>query len=276
MKGNGKMGYVVKWKKRIYELVEIADKEDRLSRFVDGFIISLIIINIIAMVAESYTHFNSQNHLWLKRLEIFTISVFSIEYILRIWTAKLKYPRARHAIQRYIFSPMAIVDLLSILPFYLSLCLSYDLSYFLILRLFRILHVLKLHRYFDGINLIAVVLRKKSRELVAAVMLIFILLVIGSILMYYIESPVQPDKFPNIPTAFWWAVETLTTVGYGDIYPITGWGQFVSGVIAFLGVGLVALPTGILSSGFLKEFTEQLDKKEENDKYCPNCGKKIK
>lgn len=276
LKGNENMKNVVRWKKRIFELIEIADKGDRVSRLIDGLIIGLIFFNIIAMVAESYTHVHSQYHVLLKRLEICTIVIFSVEYILRVWTAKFKYPTAKHPRLRYVFSPMAVIDLLSILPFYLTLFIAYDLSFFLILRLFRILRIFKLHRYFDGLNLIGMVLRKKSRELVASAMVIFILLVIASILMYYIEHPVQPEIFPNIPTAFWWAVETLTTVGYGDIYPITGWGRFLSGFIALLGIGLVALPTGIVSSGFLKELHKQLHQEEDGFKYCPHCGKKIK
>lgn len=270
------MKNIVKCKKRIFELIEIEDKGDPVSRGINGLIIGLILLNITAMVVESYLHVDSYYHVWLKRLEICTIAVFSLEYILRVWIAKIKYPTAKHPRQRYIFSPMAIIDLLSILPFYLTLFISYDLSFFLILRLLRVFRIFKLHRYFDGLNLIGVALRKKSRELVATAMVIFILLVIASILMYYIEHPIQPEIFPNIPTAFWWAVETLTTVGYGDIYPITGWGRFLGGFIALLGVGLVALPTGIVSSGFLTALHKQLHHEEDEPKYCPHCGKKIK
>ena len=173
---------------------------------------------------------------------------------------------------------MAIIDLMAILPFYLPLLLPVDLRFLRILRLTRLLRLLKVQRYSKSLQLIGIVLKKKKEELIVTVFVTFILMVFASTLMYYLESDVQPDQFPNIISAFWWAIATLTTIGYGDVYPVTGWGRLLSGIIALLGIGLVALPTGILSSGFIEELSRQKSKdieKSEQYKYCPYCGKRI-
>ena len=147
-----------------------------------------------------------------------------------------------------------------------------------ILRVTRLLRIFKIQRYTKSLNLIGKVLKSKKEELFITVFVTIILIIFASTLMYYIENDVQPNAFPNILATFWWAVATLTTIGYGDVYPVTDLGRLLSGIIAVLGIGLVALPTGLISSGFIEEISKkkrQHKQKEEDITYCPHCGKRI-
>ncbi len=269
-----------KIKKRIFEIIEKAQAGDRTSYCFDFFLVTLIILNVAAIILASVKSIYIVFHNGFKIFEIFSVIVFTVEYLLRIWTAEYKV-KAKHSIIakiKYIFTLMAIIDLMAILPFYLPLLLPVDLRFLRILRLTRLLRLLKAQRYSQSLQLIGKVLKEKKEELVVTIFVTFILIVFASTLMFYLESDVQPDQFPNIISAFWWAIATLTTIGYGDVYPVTGWGRFLSAIIAILGIGLVALPTGILSSGFIEELSHQKSKKAEKAKqykYCPYCGKKI-
>lgn len=270
-------------KNNTFEIIDKAQEENRVGMIFNYAIILLIILNVIAIVLESFetVGFLYGNH--LKIFEIFSVAVFTIEYILRIWTAELKYKgnNKYYASIKFIVSPMGIIDLFAIAPFYLPMLLPFDLRCLRMLRLTRLLRVLKLNRYFKALNLVGKVLKEKKEELTITVFITFILLLIASTLMYYIENNVQPDEFPNIISTFWWAIATLTTIGYGDVYPITSLGRVLSGLIAILGIGLVALPTGIISSGFMEELKkkngQEKDENEEEDfSYCPHCGKRLK
>ena len=183
---------------------------------------------------------------------------------------------------RFLVSPVGLIDLLAIVPFYLPLLIPVDLRVVRILRLVRFLRLLKLTRYTRSVTAIAAVVRERRHELMVAVFLTSLLLMVASTLMYYMESKVQPDAFPNIIASLWWAVATLTTIGYGDVFPVTGLGRLLSGIIAVLGIGLVALPTAIISSGFVEALAR--DKAEAADKqasdavstrFCPHCGKPL-
>lgn len=274
-------------KQRIYEIVERSEKEDQVSSAFDYFIILLIVLNMAAIVLESFDGLRVQYASGFRVFEYFTVAVFTIEYAMRIWTADYKYPK-KHWLRAKlgcITSPLLIIDLLAILPFYLTLFIEVNFrilaSWRFILRVTRLLRfimIFKLNRYSDALKLITKVLRYKKDELFMTVVITFILLLVASTLMFYIEHDVQPDKFPNILASFWWAIATLTTVGYGDVYPITGWGRFLSGLIAVVGIGLVALPTALISSGFMEEMNKTLsnEKEEQCPTYCPHCGKKIK
>jgi len=176
---------------------------------------------------------------------------------------------------RYVFSFMAVVDLFAILPFYLPAILPVDLRFLRILRVARILRVLKIHRYTESLQMIGRVLRQRGRDLLVTVFITFLLLLVASSVMYYLETDAQPDQFPNIVASFWWAIATLTTVGYGDVYPVTVGGKIISGIIALLGIGVVALPTGIISSGFLDELENKRSQEERSPTVCPHCGKPI-
>ena len=183
---------------------------------------------------------------------------------------------------RFLVSPVGLIDLLAIVPFYLPLLIPVDLRVVRILRLVRFLRLLKLTRYTRSVTAIAAVVRERRHELMVAVFLTSLLLMVASTLMYYLESKVQPDAFPNIIASLWWAVATLTTIGYGDVFPVTGLGRLLSGIIAVLGIGLVALPTAIISSGFVEalarnkaEAADEQASDAVSPRFCPHCGKPL-
>ena len=224
---------------------------------------------------ESFQNIRSTYGGFLSVFETITVVIFTIEYLLRLWTANLKYPRKNYLLSVFIYacSGMAIIDLLAILPFYLPM-LSIDLRILRILRLARIFRIFKLGRYSASLQLITRVLKRSKSDLLVTIFITLLLMILASSLMFYIENPVQPDKYPNIAASGWWTIITLTTVGYGDVYPITPIGKLLGGIIALLGIGLVALPTGIISSGFMEEIRMRNHTSENsNSLICPHCGK---
>ena len=259
-------------KQRTFEIIEKGSKEDYPSRIFDCLIIILIVLNILSVILESFSTIKLVYKNIFGGFEVFSVIVFSIEYILRVWTSKLKYPDSKHPYIRFVFSFLAVIDLLAIAPFYIPYIIPFDLRFLRILRLIRILRVFKLNRYSKAMNIIGNVLKREKDTLFATVFIMFLLMLLASSIMYYVENEAQPDKFPNIIASLWWAMATLTTVGYGDVYPITTLGKLLSGVIAILGIGLVALPTGIISSGFISEINMATKKKKT---ICPHCGKEI-
>jgi len=264
------------FKRRAYALVEAVSHKDLVSREYDWFdisIIVLIILNTIAVIIGTMEGVSAKYGQALHIFEIFSIAVFSIEYLLRLWTCPLnpKFQRPFWGRLKFMVSPLAIVDLLAVLPFYLPLFIPFDLRFVRAIRLIRILRLLKIGRYSEALKLFKRVIHSRKAELIIAVFTIFILLIISSSLLYYVEHEAQPDKFKNIPEAMWWGVVTLTTVGYGDIYPITAMGKFLAAVISLLGIGLFAMPAGILSAGFI----ECIQDKKKAPGRCPNCGKEL-
>lgn len=171
----------------------------------------------------------------------------------------------------FAFSTMAIIDLLSILPFYIPLATPIDFRILRVLRLTRILRILKIGRYSESLALIGRVLKRSRSDLLVTLFITFLLLLLSSSLMYFVENPAQSDKFRNIVSSAWWTIITLTTVGYGDVYPITILGKILGGFIALLGIGLVALPTGIISSGFMEEIRIKQLKEGRESLVCPHC-----
>ena len=269
-------------KKRVFEILEKGESGDRWSRVFDIFLVSLISLNVLAIILESVESLDIAFRLGFRIFEIISVLIFTIEYVLRVWIAdlKVKSKTALGARIRYIFTPMALIDLIAILPFYLPFLFVFDLRFVRILRLTRLLRILKIQRYSQALTLIGKVLRQKKEELIVTIFVTFLLILFASTLMFYIEGDVQPDEFPNIIRAFWWAIATLTTIGYGDVYPLTGWGRFLSAIIAVLGIGLVALPTGIISSGFVEELSRRRKgtpaaSGESRHRYCPYCGKRL-
>lgn len=256
-------------KKRIFEVIEKANGKDILSKIFDISIIILIILNVIAVIINSFSDLPVFLNVILKYFEIISIVIFTIEYLLRIWTADLLHKNSKHPHLKYIFSFMSLIDVLSILPFYIPFILPFDLRFLRMLRLLRLLRIFKINRYNDAMDIIGKVFRNEKEKLLTTVFITTVLIILASSIMYYVENEAQPEEFPNIVASIWWAVATLTTVGYGDIYPITILGKLLSGIIAILGIGLVALPTGIISSGFINEVTTN------NKKFCPHCGKEI-
>lgn len=233
----------------------------------------LILLNVVAIILESFKELRLKYHEYFFWFEVFSVMIFTVEYFLRIWNAYIenKQKNKFRSVIKYIFSILAIIDLIAILPFYLPLLIPFDLRFVRILRMVRLLRILKFNRYSNSLKLLADVIKDKKTDLTITIFITFLLLLFASTMMYYVETDIQPELFPDILSSFWWAIATLTTVGYGDIYPITSMGKFIAGIIALLGIGLVALPTGILSSAFI----ERINKNKKNHKFCPHCGEKI-
>ncbi|MBR2964796.1 MAG: ion transporter [Lentisphaeria bacterium] len=235
-----------------------------ISSIFDDTIMALIVFSVLSVFICT---FKIPDWLFriLIRIEFVSIIVFTIEYALRIWTANLLYPELNpiRARIRYVTSPMAIIDLISILPFLVPVLHTYNLVGVRVFRLVRLLRIFKLNRYSDALAAIGDVFRRKSQQMVASVFFVSMILILASLLIYYAEHDAQPDQFENAFSGLWWAVATLTTVGYGDIYPITPLGRFLGAIIAILGIGMVAVPTSILSAGFMEVLEKETSAEKE-------------
>lgn len=243
-----------------------------LGRTVDAGIMLLIALNVTAVILATVDPLYQQYESYFYAFEAFSVTIFTIEYLARIWTATEHPDYDAPVVGRLKFAltPFLIVDLLAIIPFYLG-AFFIDLRFLRILRLVRFLRVFKLARYSESLRSFGRVIREKREDLVIAVAVTIMLLLVSSSLMYYVEHTAQPEAFSSIPETFWWGVVTLTTVGYGDVYPITPLGQFLAALIAFFGIGLFALPASILASGFIEDDEDQRSEYE----YCPHCGEKL-
>jgi len=259
--------------RRIHEVLEPATEGDRASRVFDVFIMTVIALSVLSVALETVASVAVRWGGALRAFEIFSITVFTIEYLLRVWsvTADPRFSQSLTGRVRWMLTPMAIIDLLAILPFYLNLG-RLDLRFLRALRLFRLFRVLKLARYSDSLALLGRVFRSKKEELVVTLTAVLFLLFLSSSLVYYVENGTQPEAFSSIPASLWWGVATLTTVGYGDIYPVTAAGRVLGAVIAILSIGLFALPAGILASGFAEEMRRG---REEERRRCPHCHGEI-
>lgn len=276
-------------KQKIYNVIREDHKNTISGTLFDTIIVVFIMLNITFIIIET---FNPPS--WFipiyNVVEFITVVVYTIEYFLRIWTAPLKYPEEKtyKARLKYMISFMAIIDLMSILPAYLPFVFVINFKVLRILKVFKLLRVFKIGRYVDSFSAIVYVLKSKAHQLISSVIILFVLLIMASVIMYDIESQVQPEVFENALSSLWWAVATVTTVGYGDLYPITTAGKILGIVVVLMGVGLVAIPTGIISAGFVESigmFTGETeinsdDKQLINNKqitfkarYCPYCGK---
>jgi voltage-gated potassium channel len=248
----------------------------------DLFISTLIVLNVVAFILASYPQIQRDLRGFLFWFELFSVIIFSLEYLLGIYTAPLLYPEmpAWRAIVRFTFSFYGIIDLVAILPFYLPFMGFGDMRYIRALRFMRLARLFKLNRHSSNIRMLGDILKEKRKYMIVVVSSVLIILVIAASLMYSIEGEMQPDAFPHIGAAIWWALATLTTIGYGDIVPITGWGKLLSGIIALMGIAIVALPTGILSSAFIERIQRQKRHRDtathgREMHYCPHCGKAL-
>jgi len=238
-------------KERVFQIIEKPKSGDRAGHAFEIFIVTLISLNMVAVIISSFNEIDPDLITVLDVFEVFSIVIFSAEYALRIWTSPLKYENLPYI--RYIFSFAAIIDLLAFLPFYLPFLADIDLRYLRLLRLFRMLRIFKLSRYNNSFDIIGRALKSEKPKLLLILFILVLLMLFASASMYYIENQYQPDKFSNILSTLWWAVATLTTIGYGDVYPVTTIGKILGGVIAILGIGLIALPSGIISSALIQE-----------------------
>ena len=238
-------------KKKIFNIIQIGDKSNRISRVFDIFITITIVLNILVTFAQTFDEL-SRITMGLKAIEYVTLGIFCVEYVLRIWTAEYLYPNIgrKQAKLRFLISFDGVIDLLTIVPvFFLS-----GFVIFRMLRVARIFHLFRLNAKYDSFNVITTVLYEKRNQIISSVFIVLILMLASSLCMYSVEHDTQPDVFRNAFSGVWWSMSTLLTVGYGDIYPVTTLGRVMAICIAYLGVGTVAIPTGIISAGFVEQY----------------------
>lgn len=263
-------------KTRVYQMLQPSQADDRWShRLVDATIVLLIVVSLVMIVLESEPAVRSRAPRFFRISEIVIASIFALEYVARVWSITLE-PRFAHPVWgrlRFALTPMALVDLMAFFP---SLVLRglFDLRMLRLLRLARLTRLLKLARYSSAAQHIRQALRSCREELTLSFLLVLALMLIASSLIYYAENAVQPEQFGTITRSMWWSVITLTTVGYGDAYPVTDLGRVVAAGIAVLGIGMVALPTGIIGAGFIEQIRAERQRGEDG-RCCPHCGRAI-
>jgi voltage-gated potassium channel len=278
-------------KKKVHGLLHpeiVGDKH--WDKVINVFIVVLIILNVIAVMLETVKSLHEKYYNVFYYFELFSVSIFTLEYILRVWSSnhEAKYKHSIWGRLKYMISPGALIDLLAILPFFLHLFIGMrvDLREIRMLRLLRVLRLFKLTAYTQSAHMIANVFRKRYKELAVAFVLTFFLIIIASCLIYFAEHEHVvhekdqagniissiPSQFSSIPKTIWWSVVTLTTTGYGDMYPLTNLGKGLAILIMLTGIAFFALPAGIITAGFIDEFRSQRVKKTQR---CPNCGEHI-
>jgi voltage-gated potassium channel len=243
-----------KWRREVHDILEVGGSAHPAGRVVNAFIILLIVLNAIAFAAETVDHLADRYGSYFDAFNVFSVAVFTIEYVLRIWSAvdipMLSRMQPWKARLRFALRPIMLVDLMAVLPFYLHFLIPIDLRVLRVLRLFRLL---KLVRYSPALQTLGRVIADEYRALLGALLVMLVLLLFSSAVIYFLEREAQPEVFGSIPSSAWWAISTLTTVGYGDAVPATPWGKVVGGIVMLLGVGMFALPIAIIAAGFSLE-----------------------
>jgi voltage-gated potassium channel len=239
---------VKRWRQTAYDLLERSDRLQRAGKLVDLALILLISINVAAVILESVEQAHRDYGPWFHLIEVVSVGVFTVEYLVRLWCAPEREPGEPAAAQRlaYARTPLAVIDFLAIAPFYMSFIVPMDLRF---LRVLRLLRVFKLTRYSGAMSMLLEVFRQEANAFFAGFFILMVLLILAASGAYLAEHQAQPDKFGSIPHAMWWAMVTLTTVGYGDVTPITTMGRLFGAVVTIIGIGMAALPAGILASG---------------------------
>lgn len=253
-------------RKRMAEVLEHGYYEDRPSRVVNLLLILLISLNVVAIFLETVDPIYAQHQRGFWYFEVFSVVVFSIEYLARVWSSiDLEEAKDKNPVRgrlRYMLTPIALVDLIAILPFYLSLYMAIDLRF---LRVLRLLRLFKLTRYSPALGALLDVIQKEADALLSALVVLLMMLVISAGGIYLLENELQPETFGSMPDSMWWAIVTLTTVGYGDVIPITTMGKMFGGLIGLIGIGMIALPAAILASGFAENIR---DRKQQYNHYA--------
>lgn len=258
----------------VHRLLE-GDSPSRRASLLRFALAALIVANVTAVVLETVHELHTEWRTGFRRFETVSVAVFSIEYVARLWSA-VEHPRFAAPITgrlRWMFSPAALIDLLSILPSLLMFA-GFDLRALRLVRLSRLLRVAKLGRYSVAVQTLQRVLRAKAPDLLSLLFLLVVLLVVSSTCMYYLEHEAQPETFSSIPATMWWGIITLTTIGYGDMTPVTAGGRVFGGFIAVLGIGMFALPAGLLGAAFVAEINRK-SSVPDGGATCPHCGKPL-
>ncbi|MGR3811362.1 ion transporter [Jiulongibacter sp. NS-SX5] len=259
-------------RKKVNEVLEIKLQHNRGWSFVVNISLSvLIFLNTTAIILNTVPSINENFGKFFLDFEIFSVAIFTIEYLLRVWSCveRKEYKHWFFGRLKYIFSVWGIIDFLAIFPFFYSY-FNADLGFIKILRILRILRLFRFSRYFHALRVIQNVVKAKKEELLLSMSFIIFLLLILSSIVFYIEHDAQPKAFSSIPDALWWGVNAMATVGYGDIYPITPVGKILGGLMAILGVSIFALPTGIMASGFAEQIRGR--RSRQGKVVCPHCG----
>ena len=258
-------------KRRVHEILELGQGDDWLSHAVDTVLLLLIVCNVAALVVGTDDRIYSAAPGFFTYFEMVSFCIFAVEYVLRVWACTAD-PEFAHPVKgrlRFMVQPLMLADAVAVLSYFVLLVApaAVDLGGFRALRL--VSRTARLARYSPGLRTLATAIIARKNELLAVVSVVGALLVLASSLMYFIEESAQPDEFSSIPAAMWWSIITVTTVGYGDVAPVTPLGRLLAGVIALLGIGIFALPAGILGSGFM----EQVNRRgSPTTTSCPRCG----
>ncbi len=265
-------------KRRLYEILEVGQNgKDKVSRAVDLAVLLLILSNIAALVISTDERIHAASPGFFLWFEVASFGVFTLEYALRVWACTSE-PRYSHPVKgrlRFMLQPIMLADAVALFSFFLIVALPSDSG--LSLVMFRALRLVgrlaRLGRYSPGLRALGLALALRKNEILAVVSVIAVLLILASSLMFYVEQNAQPDKFSSIPDAMWWSIITVTTVGYGDVAPVTTLGRLLAGGIALLGIGIFALPAGILGSSFMEQVNQR--RSESGIRSCPHCGRDI-
>ncbi|HML96521.1 MAG TPA: ion transporter [Thermodesulfobacteriota bacterium] len=257
-------------KTRIYDIITPNETRPYAEQLFTLFITALIVFNVVAVILGTVTSLTDKYGRHLSIFNTVSLIIFTVEYILRVWscTSDPQYASPITGRLKFIFSPLTLLDLIAIIPFVAPFVTTADLRVF---RILRILTIFKLTRYSAEFSIFAKVLSSKKTEIIMSAIAVVLLLVLSSTLMYFAEHKMQPHAFSNIPDAMWWAVVTLSTVGYGDILPHTPAGKVIASCVSMLGIAIFAIPAGIIASGFV----EEMKKREVTTTVCPHCGQDI-
>lgn len=266
-------------RQRVWELLDVSeDPQSGVADWdwVDVILLALILLNVLAVILETVKSFQLRFGTAFRVFEVISVGVFSVEYAARIWacTADPRYRQPIIGRLRYVSGFDGVVDLLAILPFYITLALpaaALDLRILRVLRLLRFARVLKLGRYSDSLGRMKRVIGARRGDLGVALAAVGVVLILASSAIYYVEVDTQPDVFTSIPAAMWWGISALTTVGYGDITPVTPLGKFLGGIIQLLGIAIFALPAGIIAAGY----EEESRRNAAGPGICKSCGRPL-
>lgn len=244
-------------KKRIFEIIQIGNRKDNISKVFDIFITVAIFLNLAATMTATFDEAAAYMPV-LNGIEFVTSIIFLVEYCLRIWTADCLYPDKKgiKAVLRFVFSLSGLIDFFTFFPTFLPFVFPTGMVAFRIFRVIKIFRLFQINAQYDAFTVITNVLKEKKSQLFSSICMILVFMMAASLCMYSLEHEAQPEQFRNAFSGIWWSVSTLLTVGYGDIYPITTLGKMMATVISFLGVGMVAIPTGIISAGFVEQYTK--------------------
>ena len=268
-------------KKKVHGLLHpeiVGDKH--WDKIINVFIVVLIVLNVAAVILETVESLEKKYHYFFYYFDLVSVTIFTIEYVLRVWSSnhEEKYKHSVWGRLKYMVSVGALIDLIAILPFFLHVFFGFriDLREIRILRLLRVLRLFRLTAYTKSMHIISNVFKKKKSDLALSFLLAIFLIIIASCIMYFAEHN-YPSKekslFTSIPATMWWAVVSLTTTGYGDMYPLTAIGKTMASIIMLISVAFFALPAGIITAGFLEESRNA--RKQHKHENCPHCGKPI-